>query len=527
MQEVDHRPIDRKDDINQADGPDRGSHEGDALLNPPSPDIFDDHAIISAENREEEGDENCLSMGVMRGETEGAALLASRSYDEAPSSDHDQEVSATGDLDPALSGKMHLVNNPPFERGLTVALYSGLLLGALFWGLTADIMGRRIAFNTSLIFCSVFAIAAGAAPNFNVLALLVALSAFGGGGNLILDTTVFLEYLPSRYQWVLTLLAAWWSLGEMVAALVSWPLMAHFSCENGPGCDKADNMGWRYVWYVLGTLVFVMSMLRFFVIHLKETPKYLLGQGKDGEVVETLQYIAKEYGRHCSLDADQLRRCGRLRSNKMQKSVWMGELRSHLQGLFLTREIARSTLLIWSSWILIGLAYPLYNVFLPEYLASRGARLGDGSINTTYRNFSIITVCGIWGPILAGFLCEVSFLGRRGTMVIGALTTMVFLFAYTQVRTPGQNLGFNCAITFCLNIYYGCLYAYTPEVLPSAHRATGNGIAVAFNRLMGIVSALVATVADTLHRYGDRGGSVPARALRPTKRLNNDEYPGS
>jgi len=45
--------------------------------------------------------------------------------------------------------------------------------------------------------------------------------------------------------------------------------------------------------------------------------------------------------------------------------------------------------------------------------------------------------------------------------------------------------------------YYGTLYAYTPEVLPSAHRATGNGIAVGCNRIMGLISAVVATYANT------------------------------
>ena len=74
---------------------------------------------------------------------------------------------------------------------------------------------------------------------------------------------------------------------------------------------------------------------------------------------------------------------------------------------------------------------------------------------------------------------------------------VAFFFAYTQVRTAAQNLGFNCAITFCLNIYYGCLYAYTPEVMPSAHRATGNGLAVSFNRIMGIISAVVGIAANT------------------------------
>lgn len=92
---------------------------------------------------------------------------------------------------------------------------------------------------------------------------------------------------------------------------------------------------------------------------------------------------------------------------------------------------------------------------------------------------------------------ERKYLGRKYTMVIGALITMVFFFAYTQIRTQPQNVGFSCAIGFTLNIYYGTLYAYTPEVLPSAHRATGNGIAVACNRVMGIMSAVIATYANT------------------------------
>jgi MFS family permease len=74
---------------------------------------------------------------------------------------------------------------------------------------------------------------------------------------------------------------------------------------------------------------------------------------------------------------------------------------------------------------------------------------------------------------------------------------VVFFFAYTAVRTAPQNLGFSCAISITINIYYGTLYAYTVEVLPSAHRGTGNGIAVAFNRLMGTMSAIIGTFAST------------------------------
>jgi MFS family permease len=94
-----------------------------------------------------------------------------------------------------------------------------MLVGALFWGLSADIIGRRFAFNVSLIISSIFAIVAGAAPNWVVLGLFVCLSAFGAGGNLVLDTTVFLEYLPSSKQWLLTLMACWWGTSKQILRL--------------------------------------------------------------------------------------------------------------------------------------------------------------------------------------------------------------------------------------------------------------------------------------------------------------------
>ncbi|KAF2731041.1 MFS general substrate transporter [Polyplosphaeria fusca] len=473
--------------------------------------------------------------------------------------DGDDEISVQkGDIlslehtDPALNAKMHLVNNaideigftryqwrlfvlngfgyavdslilliqsiiarqaalefnPSYSRGLTIAVYVGMLVGALFWGMTADIIGRKFAFNVSLILCSIFAIVAGAAPNWIVLGLFICLSAFGAGGNLVLDTAVFLEYLPSKDQWMLTLMAAWWGIGQLLAGFFAWGFIPNYSCDDpdiveNPGpCTYDNNKGWRYVWFASGALVFVMSILRVTVIRLKETPKFLVGEGKDEECVQTLQDIATKYNRPCSLTLEQMQACGQINLGRRgsvshAKSKWsFGEIGVHLKGLYATKRIGISTTLIWFSWTLIGLAYPLYNVFLPSYLASRGATFGQTSSYITWRNYTLVNFSGIWGPVLAGYMCATP-LGRKYTMVIGALITMAFFFAYTQVRTETQNVVFTCIINFCLNIYYGTLYAYTPEVLPSAHRGTGNGIAIGWNRVMGILSAVIATVADT------------------------------
>lgn len=109
-----------------------------------------------------------------------------------------------------------------YEKGLTIAVFTGMLVGALFWGLGADIVGRRYAFNISLLICSLSVVIAGAMPTWGSLGFCIALVGFGGGGNLVLDTAVFLEYLPGNKQWVLTTMAAWWGLGQAIAGCIAW-----------------------------------------------------------------------------------------------------------------------------------------------------------------------------------------------------------------------------------------------------------------------------------------------------------------
>ena len=228
------------------------------------------------------------------------------------------------------------------------------------------------------------------------------------------------------------------------------------------------------MWYTSGAFVFVLSILRVTVVRLQETPKYLITEGNDEAVVRNLQGIAQKYNRTCSITVERLEQLGtvhRPNAGRKSKRLALNEVWYHLRGLYATRRMGLSTTLIWFSWLLIGLAYPLFNVFLPSYLKSRGAKFGETSAYTTWRNYAITNMCTIFGPIIAGFMCRSRwFWGRRGTMVLGAIVTMIFFFCYTQVRTQSQNVGFTCTVSVCVNIYYGTLYAYTPEVcelLPS------------------------------------------------------------
>ena len=41
------------------------------------------------------------------------------------------------------------------------------------------------------------------------------------------------------------------------------------------------------------------------------------------------------------------------------------------------------------------------------------------------------------------------------------------------------------------NAMYGVLYAYTPEAFPTPHRGTGDALASAFNRVMGLIAPII------------------------------------
>lgn len=90
----------------------------------------------------------------------------------------------------------------PEVRLATLALYAGLVVGAAFWGMTCDVVGRRLAvstatfdvcgrsltatmkWNATILISAIFGIAAGAATSFPVFGVFLAMIGFGAGGNL-------------------------------------------------------------------------------------------------------------------------------------------------------------------------------------------------------------------------------------------------------------------------------------------------------------------------------------------------------
>ena len=273
-----------------------------------------------------------------------------------------------------------------------------------------------------------------------------------------------------------------------------------------------------------------MFLLRFLAFTLYESPKYLMGKGRDGEAVEVVHKIAQRNKKTSSLTIEDLNvldaKAGQSQGTDA-KAVLRRRLEKinleHVRALFRTRKLAFQTSVTMLIWGFIGLGFPLYNAFLPYIQSSRGAEFGDGSTYITYRNTLIIAVLGVPGAIIGGVLVEIPRFGRKGALSISTILTGVFLFASTTAVTSNALLGWNCAYNFMSNIMYAVLYAYTPEVsfppfppiqplskihhpnrrliletqvFPTKDRGTGNALTATANRIFGVMAPIIAIYAD-------------------------------
>ncbi|KAG8900853.1 hypothetical protein FRB99_005730 [Tulasnella sp. 403] len=358
----------------------------------------------------------------------------------------------------------------------------GILVGAMVFGLGCDIWGRKLSFNFTLLVLGIFATSAAGAPNFNALCVFIAIWSVGVGGNTSVGSAIFLEFLPPKHQFLLTVLSIWWSFV----------------------CLKHDNMGWRYFLIIGGVFMFFLWGIRFFVFKLYESPKYLMGKGRDAEAVEVVHRVAEYNGKTSTLSVEDLKKIGAPRNHAdteiSSRGAQTREAKKlslvHVKALFRTRELAQTTILIILVWACLGMAYPLYSAFIPYYSATRGADFGDGSTYITYRNLVIVGAAGIPGAAIGGWAVDIPRVGRKGALAISVVVTGIILCASTTAQTSNALLGWNCAFTLTSNVQSGIMYAMTPELFPTKDRGTGSSLAATAGGIGGVMAPLIALYAD-------------------------------
>jgi putative MFS transporter len=337
-----------------------------------------------------------------------------------------------------------------------------MALGAALGGLLADRFGRRQVFALTLL---IFGMATGAAAlAWSVLSLIVFrfLIGLGLGAELPVASTLVSEFAPARVRGrVVVALEAFWAVGWTLAALIGYLVV--------PRSDA----GWRWA-LALGAVpaLYAVAVRR----GLPESVRFLELRGRADEAEAAVRRFEAAAG------------VAPVPSPPPEPTPVPGP------GALWAAGLRGRTTALWLVWFGINFAYYGAFIWLPALLVEAGF-----SLVRSFGYTLLITLAQLPGYAAAAFLIEKW--GRRPTLAVFLVGSAAGAGLFAVADGRGAVLATGMVLSFFNLGAWGALYAVTPEVYPTALRATGAGAAAGFGRIASILAPL--SVPPLL----DRGGN--------------------
>jgi putative MFS transporter len=251
------------------------------------------------------------------------------------------------------------------------------------------------------------------------------------------------------------LLESFWAYGTILAGLVALFVLPQF--------------GWRGAFVVAALPALYVAYLR---SALPESPRYLAERGRTADADAVVRRVERAGGAALlTLGAAVApARSGRTSVAELWKPAY-----------------ARRTAMLWILWF--GIVFTYYGIFLyvPSLLAARG--LSEVRSNEF---FFFSTLAQVPGYFSAAWLVE--RWGRKPTLVTYLLGTAAAALLFGTSET-GTVAFIALALLSFFNLgAWGVVYTISPELYPTAVRATGAGVAAAVGRLGGIIGPFLTPV---------------------------------
>lgn len=324
---------------------------------------------------------------------------------------------------------------------LAAALWGGVL-GQFLWGYLADKLGRKFAFQGTLL---TFALFTGfTACAWSPISLLGArfLTGMGLNGFVPVDLTMVSEFSPTRIRGRLTGSVSLLSSVGMVLAVLSTLLLLPV-------------VGWRSMF-----LIGVIPAVLVWVIRRKvpESPRWLVSTGKNQEAIASL----KQLGASDEMIKQEMGIADSDTSNK-KESVGMG----NVFELFLPKN-RKAVFLGWILWLSTLFAYMSLAGWLPTIFID----VYKFSITKSLSYTLAAAVCGLLGRFLGIYLIEK--IGRRPSITYSLFLSGLCLIALIYSKNPTFLLIAAMTLYFFYDQASVCIMAYVPELFPTRIRLKGN-----------------------------------------------------
>ncbi len=348
----------------------------------------------------------------------------------------------------------------PAQVGLVLSAgFVGMFLGAAISGRLADRFGRRLIFQATLVVFSIGAVLSALAPTFETLLAARVIAGLGLGGELPVVATLVSEFSPRAQRGrMIVLLESFWAYGTILAGLVALLVLPQF--------------GWRGAFVVAALPALYVAYLR---SALPESPRYLAQRGRSAEADAVVRRVERAGG-------GALLTLGAAIPPARSGRTSVAELWSP--------QHRRRTLMLWILWFGVVLTYYGMFLWIPTLLVARGMDdVRGGQANPV---FFLSTLAQVPGYFSAAWLVE--RWGRKPTLVTYLLGTAAAAILFGTSGT-GTIAFVSLALLSFFNLgAWGVLYTLTPELYPTAIRATGVGIAAAVGRIGGIIGPFLTPV---------------------------------
>ncbi|NML31828.1 MFS transporter [Paraburkholderia antibiotica] len=363
------------------------------------------------------------------------------------------------------------------ETGLVASsTYIGYFFGAFLSGVLADVIGRRRIMMSALAIYCIASLASATAHDWHMFFGLRVVAGFGSGAETVVIAPFLAEFVPRRYRGIFCgALVGFMSFGYLTSAILGFAVVRNY----------AD--GWRYL-AVITSLPVVM--LLWWRRTLPESPRWLESQGREAEANSIVSSIEAWFtGKGIVLAPVST-------VNVLPASVSAGGSAWRNVLALWSPRLARTTAVSWLMWFSVAFAYYSFFSWIPSLLVKEGLTM------TKSFGYSI----AIYGAQIPGYFSAAWLnerIGRKAVvasyMLLGGIAAITLAFSHTGIQIMAAGI----ALSFFMNGAFAGVYAYTPEVFPTAVRTTGTGSSSSFGRI-GSVSApiLVGLIYPTLGFLG-------------------------
>jgi putative MFS transporter len=333
----------------------------------------------------------------------------------------------------------------------------GMGLGAVVGGTLGDLWGRKRVFTYTLIVYGVATFLAGLATDYTMLMLTRFIIGLGLGAEIPVAFTLMSEFSPAAHRGRMTvLLESFWAFGWIAAALIGYLVVPRW--------------GWRAAFFIGSLPALYSAVLRSL---LPESPRYLEKKGRLAEAEAIVVRVEKACGAAFTPTPVSPETGGDIEEASIKINVF--DLWS--------RRYLRRTLCLWILWFGLNVAYYGIVIWLPTLMEGKGF-----TIVKSFEYVLIMTIAQIPGYFSAAYLVEK--IGRKATLTSYLLLSGIAAYMFSLSTTISQIILWGSAIYFFNLGAWGVLYAYTPEMYPTAVRATGSGWASFCGRMGAIIAPM-------------------------------------